>query len=49
MVVLLSLFEERSPREVSEVTGLNPSTVRVHLYRAVRKLRSALEKTLDSR
>jgi DNA-directed RNA polymerase specialized sigma24 family protein len=29
-------------REVSALTGLNESTVRVHLFRAIRKLRTLL-------
>ena len=41
-VVTLCLYDERSPREVSEMTGLNQSTVRVHLFRALRKLRALL-------
>jgi RNA polymerase sigma-70 factor (ECF subfamily) len=42
LVVLLSHLDGRSTREVSELTGLSESTVRVHLFRAIRKLRSAL-------
>jgi RNA polymerase sigma-70 factor (ECF subfamily) len=42
-VLLLCHVEGRSPREVGEMTGLNESTVRVHLFRALRKLRSLLE------
>jgi RNA polymerase sigma-70 factor (ECF subfamily) len=42
-VLLLCHVEGQSPREVGEVTGLNESTVRVHLFRALRKLRSVLE------
>ena len=42
MVFVLSHFEGRSSREVSAATGLNESTVRVHLFRAVRRLRSLL-------
>ena len=45
-VLLLCHAEGQSPREVGELTGLNESTVRVHLFRALRKLRTALE---DSR
>ena len=41
-VFLLSHFEGCTSREVSAVTGLNESTVRVHLFRAIRKLRSLL-------
>jgi RNA polymerase sigma-70 factor (ECF subfamily) len=44
-VLTLTLYDERSPREVSAITGLNQSTVRVHLFRALRKLRSLVEET----
>jgi DNA-directed RNA polymerase specialized sigma24 family protein len=39
---MLSHFEGRSSREVSAMTGLNESTVRVHLFRAIRRLRGML-------
>jgi len=42
MVFVLSHFEGRSSREVSTMTGLNESTVRVHLFRAIRRLRAML-------
>ena len=42
MVFVLSHFEGRSSREVSAMTGLNESTVRVHLFRAIRRLRAML-------
>lgn len=42
MVFMLSQFEGRSSREVSALTGLNESTVRVHLFRAIRRLRGLL-------
>jgi RNA polymerase sigma-70 factor, ECF subfamily len=42
LVFMLSHFEGRSSREVSAVTGLNESTVRVHLFRAIRRLRTLL-------
>jgi RNA polymerase sigma-70 factor (ECF subfamily) len=42
-VFLLCHAEGQSPREVGGLTGLNESTVRVHLFRALRKLRSMLE------
>ena len=45
LVFALSHFEGRSSREVSQMTGLNESTVRVHLFRAVRKLRGLLVKS----
>jgi RNA polymerase sigma-70 factor (ECF subfamily) len=41
-VFMLCHFGDCTPREVSAMTGLNESTVRVHLFRAVRKLRSFL-------
>jgi RNA polymerase sigma-70 factor, ECF subfamily len=42
MVFMLCHFGDCTPREVSAMTGLNESTVRVHLFRAARKLRSLL-------
>jgi RNA polymerase sigma-70 factor (ECF subfamily) len=39
LVFVLSQIEGCSSREVSGITGLNESTVRVHLFRAIRKLR----------
>jgi len=42
LVFMLSHFEGRSSREVSTLTGLNESTVRVHLFRAIRRLRAML-------
>jgi RNA polymerase sigma-70 factor, ECF subfamily len=44
-VFLLCHAEGQTPREVGSLTGLNESTVRVHLFRALRKLRAALEGT----
>jgi RNA polymerase sigma-70 factor (ECF subfamily) len=44
-VFLLCHAEGRSSRDVGQLTGLNESTVRVHLFRAIRKLRAALEDT----
>jgi RNA polymerase sigma-70 factor, ECF subfamily len=41
-VFMLCHFGDCTAREVSAITGLNESTVRVHLFRAVRKLRSLL-------
>jgi RNA polymerase sigma-70 factor (ECF subfamily) len=41
-VFMLCHYGDRTPREVSVITGLNESTVRVHLFRAARKLRSLL-------
>jgi RNA polymerase sigma-70 factor, ECF subfamily len=42
LVFMLSHFEGRTSREVSALTGLNESTVRVHLFRAIRRLRVLL-------
>jgi RNA polymerase sigma-70 factor (ECF subfamily) len=42
LVFVLSHFDGRSSREVSAMTGLNESTVRVHLFRAIRRLRGLL-------
>ncbi len=41
-VFMLSHYEGCTSREVSALTGLNQSTVRVHLFRAIRKLRTLL-------
>jgi RNA polymerase sigma-70 factor (ECF subfamily) len=41
-VFVLSHVEGHTSREVSALTGLNESTVRVHLFRAIRRLRSLL-------
>jgi RNA polymerase sigma-70 factor (ECF subfamily) len=41
-VFMLCHFGDCTPREVSAITGLNESTVRVHLFRAARKLRGLL-------
>jgi len=45
-VFVLSQVEGHSAREVGEMTGLNESTVRVHLFRAIRRLRKLLTETL---
>ena len=42
MVFTLCHYGDCTPREVSAMTGLNESTVRVHLFRATRKLRRLL-------
>jgi RNA polymerase sigma-70 factor (ECF subfamily) len=42
MVFVMSHFGGRTSREVSAMTGLNESTVRVHLFRAIRRLRAIL-------
>lgn len=41
-VFMLCHYGDYSTREVSQITGLNESTVRVHLFRAARKLRVLL-------
>ena len=41
-VFMLCHFGDCTPREVGAITGLNESTVRVHLFRAARKLRGLL-------
>ncbi|HWF84551.1 MAG TPA: sigma-70 family RNA polymerase sigma factor [Vicinamibacterales bacterium] len=41
-VFMLCHYADCTPREVSAITGLNESTVRVHLFRAARKLRGLL-------
>src|SRR6266700_3098675 len=41
-VFMLCHYGDCTPREVSVMTGLNESTVRVHLFRAARKLRGRL-------
>jgi RNA polymerase sigma-70 factor (ECF subfamily) len=48
-VVLLAHLDGRTPREVSAITGLNESTVRVHLFRAVRRLRAWLDPAASAR
>lgn len=42
LVVVLSQLEGASTREVSEMTGLRETTIRVHLFRALRRLRLLL-------
>ncbi len=41
-VFMLCHYGDCTPSEVSAITGLNESTVRVHLFRAARKLRGLL-------
>jgi RNA polymerase sigma-70 factor (ECF subfamily) len=41
-IFMLSHYGDCSPREVSAMIGLKESTVRVHLFRATRKLRGLL-------
>ena len=39
---MLCHYGDCTPREIAAMTGLNESTVRVHLFRAARKLRGLL-------
>lgn len=41
-IFMLSHYEGCTSREIGAVTGLNESTVRVHLFRAIRRLRALL-------
>lgn len=43
-VVVLSHLDGRTTREVSEATGLSESTVRVHLFRGLRRLRALMSR-----
>jgi RNA polymerase sigma-70 factor, ECF subfamily len=42
LVFTLSHIDERTANEISAATGMSPATVRVHLFRALRKLRALL-------
>jgi RNA polymerase sigma-70 factor (ECF subfamily) len=42
LVFTLSHLGEQTAAEISEATGMSPATVRVHLFRAIRKLRGML-------
>jgi RNA polymerase sigma-70 factor, ECF subfamily len=44
-VIMLSHFDGRSTREVSQMTGLSESTVRVHLFRGLRRLRNLVTRS----
>lgn len=44
-VFLLCHFEEASPRDAAETLGMNAATLRVHLFRALRRLRGVLRAT----
>lgn len=46
-IFMLSHYEGHSSKEVSTMTGLNESTVRVHLFRAIRKLRGMLSPKIE--
>lgn len=43
-VFMLSQVAEQSTSEISQTLGLSEATVRVHLFRALRKLRTVLER-----
>lgn len=42
LVFTLRHVDDRTPAEISAATGMSQATVRVHLFRALRKLRAAL-------
>lgn len=42
LVFTLCHLDEQTPAEISAATGMSQATVRVHLFRALRKLRSVL-------
>ena len=42
LVFTLTHLDERTAAEISDATGMSPATVRVHLFRAIRKLRAVL-------
>ncbi|MEZ5288800.1 MAG: sigma-70 family RNA polymerase sigma factor [Vicinamibacterales bacterium] len=42
LVFTLSQVDEQTPAEIAQATGMSAATVRVHLFRALRKLRGAL-------
>lgn len=48
-VFVLCHYGDRTPAEVSAILGVRESTVRVHLFRAVHRLRAALEVWRDAR
>ena len=41
-VFVLTHLDEQAPQAIAQVLGMNPATVRVHLFRALRRLRSVL-------
>jgi RNA polymerase sigma-70 factor (ECF subfamily) len=47
-IFMLSHYDGHTSKEVSVMTGLNESTVRVHLFRAIRKLRGLLTQKPES-
>lgn len=42
LVFTLSQVDEQTPGEIAQATGMSPATVRVHLFRALRRLRGVL-------
>jgi len=46
---VLCHYGDRTPAEVSAILGVRESTVRVHLFRAVHRLRAALQEWRDAR
>ena len=48
LVVTLSQLDGRSAGEIGRLTGLSESTVHVHLFRAMRKLRKQLTRAAES-
>ena len=49
MVVTLTHLEERSVKETAELTGLSKANVKVRAFRARRKLRDILLKTMEGK
>ncbi len=49
LVFTLCHLDERTPAEISAATGMSQATVRVHLFRALRKLRGVLGRSGMSR
>lgn len=47
-VFVMCHIDGRSPREVGTLTGMSESTVRVHLFRAVHRLRAHLEESRET-
>jgi RNA polymerase sigma-70 factor (ECF subfamily) len=41
-VFLLTHLDEQAPQDIAVTLGMSPATVRVHLFRALRKLRASL-------
>jgi RNA polymerase sigma-70 factor (ECF subfamily) len=49
MVFMLSQVAEQSTTDISQALGLSEATVRVHLFRAIRRLRSLLQRERPGR